>query len=154
MQPSVDAFLENRREFLELGKAAIAATLIPFESEGAFRRLYNNKYLKDMNWYEYLFKQIGSTLDEYNKSQLSIITFNYDRSFEQFFFRALKSSFNLQDDDCLTYLNKIPVIHVHGKLGELGYVVSAGRHYNSQINSDITNKYSNSRFEFPALARG
>lgn len=28
---SVDVFLEHRREFLEIGKAAIAANLIPFE---------------------------------------------------------------------------------------------------------------------------
>lgn len=29
MQPSVDAFLENRPEFLDVGKAAIAAALLP-----------------------------------------------------------------------------------------------------------------------------
>ncbi|MDZ4341559.1 MAG: hypothetical protein U1E51_03875, partial [Candidatus Binatia bacterium] len=37
-QPSIDAFLENRVEFLDVGKAAIACDLIPAESEARFGR--------------------------------------------------------------------------------------------------------------------
>src|SRR5438094_963846 len=33
--PSVDVFLEGRQDLLEIGKAAIAAALLPFESDSA-----------------------------------------------------------------------------------------------------------------------
>ena len=33
--PSIDAFLEGRKDYLELGRAVIAALLIPYEIEAA-----------------------------------------------------------------------------------------------------------------------
>ncbi len=32
MQPSIDLFVQNRKDFLEIGKATIAASLIPYEN--------------------------------------------------------------------------------------------------------------------------
>jgi hypothetical protein len=47
--PSVDLFLENRSEFESVGKAAIAATLMPHEHENAL------KPEDQPRWYETLF---------------------------------------------------------------------------------------------------
>lgn len=52
-QPSIDTFLENRPEYLKMGKVAIARALIPYEQEGSLSR---------NDWYEYLFGVIGKPL--------------------------------------------------------------------------------------------
>jgi len=50
-QPSVDAFLERRPNFLAVGKLAIAYCLIPFENEA---KLYGPVPDRGGDWYEYL----------------------------------------------------------------------------------------------------
>src|SRR6059036_1119261 len=72
-RPSVDVFLEHRPEFVPLGKTAIAALLTPLEVEA-------NLYAP--SWYSYLFAYLGPSLEDVRQSKLSIVTFNYDRSFE------------------------------------------------------------------------
>jgi hypothetical protein len=49
-QPSVDAFLEGRPEFLAVGKLAIAYCLIPFENEN---KLYDPDPKRGGDWYEH-----------------------------------------------------------------------------------------------------
>lgn len=123
---SVDVFLEYRSEFLPLGKTAIAALLTPFEVEA-------NLVTAERNWYEYLFRYLGPSLDDVAQSDLSVVTFNYDRSFEHYLFKALRNSFDLSTTKALEYFDhsipgapvydhSIPVVHVYGKLGELPYV--------------------------------
>jgi hypothetical protein len=83
-QPSVDVFLEYRPEFIPVGKVAVAASLIPYEDE---TKLWSG----DDNWYEHLWKHLGpSLMDDIAQSHLSVVTFNYDRSLEQFLFSALR----------------------------------------------------------------
>jgi hypothetical protein len=120
-QPSVDVFLEYRPEFIHVGKVAIAASLIPYEDEA---RLWGGAD----NWYEHLWTHLGpSLMDDVAQSQLSVITFNYDRSLEHFLFSALKDAYNISTDDAARYLREvIRIVHVHGKLGELPYA-DAGR---------------------------
>lgn len=113
MQPSVDAFLENRPEFLLVGKAAIACSLIPRENETSFERKPDGQ-----QWYEYLFNKMAARLDDFNRNTLSIVTYNYDRSLEHFFFEALKHSYGLGDEECSDHLRALPIVHLHGKLGD------------------------------------
>jgi hypothetical protein len=112
-QPSVDVFLENRPEFLLVGKTAIAASLIPYEVED---NLFQNG---EGSWYQYLFQRLGPTLDDVRESHLAVITFNYDRSLDRFLFLALRNSFNLTDEQVVGRMLNIPIVHVYGKLGEL-----------------------------------
>ena len=49
---SVDVFLEYRMEFADVGKAAIAAVLLPLEGRYLF------KVNKNDNWYKYVFGQL------------------------------------------------------------------------------------------------
>ena len=112
--PSVDLFLENRPEYQQIGKALIARELISCENPLQFRRG------KKQKWLEYLYGHMSPKKDTFTRNQIAFITFNYDRSVEHFFFTALKSSFNLADDELWAMLAQIPIIHVHGQLGSFG----------------------------------
>src|SRR5206468_3427791 len=117
-QPSVDAFLERRPEFLGVGKLAIAFCLMPFERE---EKPYHPDPHRGGDWYEYLSVKLNSSFEEFGQNQLSIITFNYDRSLEHY---LLNSLINLQGktrDECARPLEQIPIVHVYGQLGEQRY---------------------------------
>jgi hypothetical protein len=127
-RPSVDAFLEYRGDFIDIGKIAIATALLPYErtcglfEDWSLKRTKPNHF-KESNWYDLLFGVLadGVPFDELDKNKLSIITFNYDRSIEQYLFTCLKNSYNKTDQDCAEKLRKMNVIHVHGSLGPLNW---------------------------------
>ena len=50
-------------------------------------------------------------------TELRVITFNYDRSFEVFLHERAKGRFRLSDDDAADLVRSIPLVHVHGSLG-------------------------------------
>ena len=54
----------------------------------------------------------------FEDNPLSVITFNYDRSLEAFFFRALQNLFGLPPDAAEDRRRMIKIIHVYGDLGE------------------------------------
>jgi hypothetical protein len=114
-RPSVDAFLEYRNDFLDIGKAAIAVVLLPLEKTGTLFKPENS------NWYELLFGVLcdGTPFEKVDQNKLSVITFNYDRSLEQYLFTALKNSYNKSDKECAGKLSRFPIVHVHGSLGAL-----------------------------------
>jgi hypothetical protein len=111
-QGSIDAFLENRTDFLTLGKKAIAAALIPCESEP---RLFPDDTGED--WLRYIAHFVMKTRDTFEACRLSIITFNYDRSVEYFLFTALRNSYGLTEDEAARLMGRVCVIHLHGRLG-------------------------------------
>jgi hypothetical protein len=115
-QPSIDAFLERRSEFLELGKLAIAYCLMPFEDESMLYRDFRGG-----NWYEHLAVKLNSSFTEFAQNKLSIITFNYDRSLEHYLFNALQHFHGKSPEECAKRLRKIPIIHVYGQLGRTAY---------------------------------
>ncbi len=137
MLQSVDAFLENRPEFMEVGKAAIVAALIPYEAESNFQRPRDGPH-----WYEYLFQRLGPKREDFEESKLSVVTFNYDRSFEHFLFRSLGAAFGLSDDECKPLLRRVPVVHVYGQLGALDYISLDGRRYHPDLSPQIVVKYA------------
>jgi hypothetical protein len=114
-QPSVDAFLEHRPEFIDIGKLTMALYLMSCEEEVV---LYDFG-IRTKGWYHYLLNSINTGFDEFVENKLSIITFNYDRSLEYFLFTALKNTYNKSDDVIAEVVKKIPIIHVHGYLGPL-----------------------------------
>lgn len=130
--PSIDAFLENRPEFEKVGKMAIAATLIPHEKYVHLTR-DKDRYF----WYEYLHGKIIQRKADFSCNKLSIVTFNYDRSFEAALFRAVQNAYGLTDDECGEYMKAIPVIHVYGKLGEPGWLTRQGRPYTPDMTPQI-----------------
>ncbi|MCE5187109.1 MAG: hypothetical protein LLF76_13385 [Planctomycetaceae bacterium] len=123
---SIDAFLERRAEFIELGKKIIAMTLLPyehsvhlFENPIAVRSSRNKEFGSVEDWYQYLFNQLGGTLPELRQNQLVVITFNYDRSLEYYLYEAIRNSFNLDEQSLRDVMKVVQVIHVYGSLGRL-----------------------------------
>jgi hypothetical protein len=115
MLPSVDTFLEKRPEFLEVGKAAIAAALIPYENRDQLKRNPER-----IHWYEYLFGKLAAAgLEDFKDNKISFITYNYDRSLEYFLLTAIQNSFGLSYEQAMETVVNFPLIHVHGKLGHL-----------------------------------
>jgi hypothetical protein len=105
---SVDKFLERRPALLEVGRAAIAWELAKKEEQA--------QLLRAEAWYPYLWKQLECDREDFGANRLSIVTFNYDRSLEQFFFLNLTNGYGLDPDKAAKIIN-IPIIHVHGSLG-------------------------------------
>jgi hypothetical protein len=118
-QPSVDAFLEqhkNNTDYERLGKAAIAECLIQREDQ---RILADRTQLK---LYEYIWHRASTTPGRYASNALGILTFNYDRSFEQFLRRSLSAShpeFRDKGSGFEAALAAFPVLHLYGSLGSL-----------------------------------
>jgi hypothetical protein len=107
----------------------MSAALIPYEDPG--------RLLSDPGWYEYLFHRLGHTAAEFEKSKLSVITFNYERSFEEFLHKALIYSFGMSVGDAWYFRAEyVPVVHVHGQLGALAADPnSAGRNIREYENT-------------------
>jgi hypothetical protein len=119
---SVDAFLEYREEFTQVGKAAIAQELIKSEQVSFF-------FKNEPNWYQRFYYSLNTTFDNFDRNQFAVITFNYDRSFEYYLFVALKNSYGKSDDEVARKLDKIPIVHVHGQLGFLPWAGDNSRDY-------------------------
>ncbi len=109
---SIDQFLEHRNEYIDIGKRAIAYVLCPLEKKDSLFRAKNN-------WYKYIFDKMNGPFDEFSKNKLSIITFNYDRSFEEFLFNSVQNFYGKTYDETVEVIKKINIIHVHGQLGYL-----------------------------------
>lgn len=136
---SVDGFLEHRPEFLKIGKMAIATALIQFECPGnMFGSPVGNR-----NWYEYLYNRMNSSFENFNTDKFSILTFNYDRSFEYFLFTSLKHSYGKNDEDIYEKLRKLNIIHLHGQLGYLPWQSDNYREYNNILNHKEVKKAGN-----------
>jgi hypothetical protein len=139
---SIDAFVENRPEFLEPGKAVIATLLIPYENR---RILTDPPGVKSKNilketWLDYLFRKMDSDGD-FTGNKVSIITFNYDRLVEVYFTQALRASYGDSEVEASARFSKtVPVIHVHGKLGELDSEDGEARAFSPDLDGSILRK--------------
>ena len=134
---SVDVFLEHRNDYLNIGKLCIARALIPFEDEN---RLYQ-VLREDKGWYSYVFEKLITDFDNLSQNNLSIITFNYDRSFEHFLFTSMKNLYNESNEEVARAVSSINIIHVHGQLGKLPWQANENekqyvRDYNEAIQDE------------------
>jgi hypothetical protein len=112
-QPSVDAFLELRPEFIPIGKAMIARELCRLEHRTS---LFSSTIADD--WHSIVFNRMSThLLDEFAENRIAFITFNYDRSLEYALFTALVHRYGKCHHKVVETMHAIPVIHVHGQLG-------------------------------------
>jgi len=112
--PSVDALLEHRPEYLEIGKAAIAQALLPFEENDLF-----DSKREQNDWLQYLRAKMDAPKGEFGKNKISFVTLNYDRSLEQYLFTSLRSSYNMSSNEAASQISQLRLIHLHGQLGFL-----------------------------------
>lgn len=113
---SVDKFLSYNSKFEAIGKVAIASVLIQCES---LEYLVPQPGELDP-WYQYLWNCLLTDKENFKKNKLTIVTFNYDRSLEQYLFQTIRNTFGVTEDEARILLNCIPIIHVYGDLGKLG----------------------------------
>ena len=126
---SVDAFLEHRPDLVPVGKHAIAAMLLFAECQHGLRDCK-----REQNWYQYLLKMLNPSFDAFHENQLSIITYNYDRSLEEFLFKALRVrevGSHSPEDWAARLKECLPIVHLHGQLG--GYEPFVGRAANAHV---------------------
>jgi hypothetical protein len=118
-QESIDLFLERRNDEVDtiIGKVAIAIVLNRKEKA-------SNLNPDKIGWYKYLINKIcPSDINNFASNILSVLTFNYDRSFEHFLFKAIKSTYKIKDDEAARLMEAIPIIHLHGSLGKLPFMM-------------------------------
>jgi hypothetical protein len=135
---SIDSFLSTHSDLNAVGKICIALALIPFEKE---ERLYSYALEGKVGWYEYLWNKLFTAKNSFQNNMLSIITFNYDRSLDYFFQNAIRGSFvqfneQLTNQSLTSLISVIPILHIHGKLGQLPISGHPCRRYKPGFNSD------------------
>jgi len=118
---SVDAFLEKNPAFLPIGKHVIAALLLPRETEATLFPIGGHS--SPEHWYQTLLSHMAVGTEDWQANQLSVITFNYDRSFEHYFTRVISQRSQVPLEAAHEQFAHVPVVHVHGSLG--GYPQSA-----------------------------
>ncbi len=139
----IDFFLEQRPEFMDIGKMAIAAYLIQYENDSRLRN-------SEDNWYMYLYKRLKSSFEDFDKNNIYFITFNYDRSLEQFLFEALRSTFKKPINECAEKLTKIPIVHLYGQLDFLPWQNSNNKLYSS--NNDLIERIRNAKYNLKLIS--
>jgi len=125
-QYTIDEFLEKRDTFTNIGKIAIVLQLIPRERNNQMNMIQDS-----INWYKLVFNKMNTEFNSFHENQVSFITFNYDRSLEQYLFNALKSSSGAEPNKVAEVLKKINIIHLYGQMGFLPWQDTPGRNYGS-----------------------
>ena len=126
---SIDLFLSRNKEFYKIGKDIITLLLANYELESKFREEIENK---NNDWYfnffETLTKDIilSDDISKFANNNVSIITFNYDRSLEHFLYESLIYSFRGKANEIQELMKAFKVIHVYGKLAPLPWESSEG----------------------------
>lgn len=120
MYPSIDLFLSLNHEFEEIGKIAIVFTILSAELNKELFRM-KRSLIDEFDWYQYLFRALTEDITKLNKvnrifdNQIKIITFNYDRSFENYISSVLINAYPGLDQDTKTMIyEKLKPIHVFG----------------------------------------
>ena len=115
---SIDEFLEGHEGFRDIGRLAIAATLLPCEDDDHLFG-WGERPQKD-HWYQHLWDWLAADGYEGLASRpVSIVTFNYDRSLERYLFVAIQKRFGRGEEEAANVVNRLPIVHVHGRLGRL-----------------------------------
>jgi hypothetical protein len=105
---SIDAFVSHFPLYESGARIGVAATILLCERDEAL----------DCDWYQHLLESLllRAPIDF---GSLKVITFNYDRSFEYFFHRAMPAYFGGDLTAARTVVDLIEVTHVYGQLGAL-----------------------------------
>lgn len=109
---SPDAFLEKHPEHKRFGKYLMCDILSKLEDD--------KKFIDLSGWYQNLISSIQvDDIEQLMENQLSIITFNYDRSIDFKLHKFVQHHYRLSSDVAWEKLSEaIPIIHLHGTLGE------------------------------------
>lgn len=141
MAVSIDTFLDHHRHdpaIVASGKIAIVKSIIDAEAVSALRprrdRVPGPDFAPlEQTWYGRLFKLL---IDGANSPELldaifdhvAFITFNYDRCIEHYLFQALRSYFDMLEDEAARLMRKLKIIHVYGSIAPLHWQGGSDSH--------------------------
>jgi hypothetical protein len=116
---SVDQFAEYLDDAADIitAKALIAYHLAIFEVGGSLRSEWAGGH-----WYKLLANHlIGTKLDSFPQRDIAVITFNYERSLEQYLLDCLTARFEERPSEAeiRAALLRLPIIHIYGRMGYL-----------------------------------
>jgi hypothetical protein len=118
---SIDAFLErNSRLFKEIGRCAIAGVILQSEEDSVRSWLLNctNPESLTEDWFRVLYGLLSVGL-EIGENRLTVITYNYDRSFENFLVEGLMVDCALGRKEAAEAVSRLKILHLHGSLGSI-----------------------------------
>lgn len=124
---SIDLFLTRTqdRQFISLGTKLIWLYINWYE-----RQSPKNLRAEDSNedWYFDFFNELTenfiskTTLNNLTKDYITFITFNYDRSLENFLFKSFLNSFPIKENEVTELMNNhFNIHHVYGKIIDLNW---------------------------------
>lgn len=129
---AIDFFIEQNEKYAPLAKYLITDCLLGCEKESV-----EPEDEKD-HWYEFFWKKWTTRLSGFDKlkdHRLTILTFNYDRSLEEFLITRSKALY----PEARKYHNKIlemiKIIHLHGQVGT--WVSQSGPGEHSRYGGDV-----------------
>lgn len=137
--PTIDQFIEEHPEYDKIGRESIVAALLPFEKPETLIRVPKTR------WYDYLWDVLTRDFSDYRplteprrtrervrnftRHFLKILTFNYDRSLEEYLGRGLREAFGFDDESIKVCLSHLGMIHLYGSLGLRPYIDKDARPY-------------------------
>jgi len=124
---SIDFFINENRKYADLGKVLIARRLIECEDE---KGLYCDAA---DNWYRYLVELIKAPkYEEVFNNNVAFVTFNYDRSLEQYLYHHFESLYTGKTkEEILKLFSHFKIVHLYGDIGKLPFQEDDGFKYSS-----------------------
>jgi hypothetical protein len=147
---SIDVWLVKNPSFMGIGKQGIVSMILNGEHKGGFREKAPHP---DQDWYSYLWQRMTDDFvcpEDYNKfsqNEVDFITFNYDRSLDQFLFESLTNAFydashSTSAKEIMEQLTKRKPIHVYGQLAPLDWQGLPSLPYGKDPDSVWTGKFT------------
>lgn len=131
---SIDLFLSQHPEHMEIGKAAIIFKLSQNESRGSLGEVEDN-------WFQYIAKNFidyDHSVNSFKRDKIRFISFNYDRSLEELLYCYVRHSYypwSLTDErnkEAVNLVKRIPIVHVYGRFDFLHWEKDGARVYGDQ----------------------
>ena len=114
--------------YSDAGKLCIAISLTNKEEESNLKpqkvkdKDGKEAYVFQEGWYKYLWNILyedANGLEDLLKNKIKFITFNYDRSLQQYLYLKALGFFGRSKKETGDILKQIPIYHIYGKLGRL-----------------------------------
>jgi hypothetical protein len=70
---------------------------------------------------------------EFEQNKLTVVTFNYDQSLEQYLNTTARALYGVDSDEAAKLVRAVPILHIHGHLGPLRWQDSSGRVYGDKM---------------------
>lgn len=121
---SIDTFWEHKKEnedYQTIGKLLIGLEILKCEYEHENNRKSRKQEIRPDDWCQYFIGKLMPHFEKLEKEQVTFLTFNYDRSLEYQLYKALKARNGLSEQETFKKLSKMPIIHLHGSIGELDH---------------------------------